>query len=107
MNSDYSPGEENMVKGICSNCDDSVICRFHMEGETPVFFCEEYCCEANPQGKIPEHFHIPHRHVSIPFAVRPDKARDAYMGLCRTCLKLPTCTFLKPGGGTWDCESHE
>lgn len=107
MNSDYTLGDENRERGICFTCDDSAKCCFHMEREAPVFFCEEYRCESNRQREIPEDFRLPNHHNAKTPSVRPEKAGDAYFGLCRTCLKLPTCAFLKPGGGTWDCESHE
>ncbi|PKN29945.1 MAG: hypothetical protein CVU64_05810 [Deltaproteobacteria bacterium HGW-Deltaproteobacteria-21] len=107
MNHDYRLGDEHMREGICSACDDSLICRLRTRADLPVFFCEEYRCESNRQREIPEDFRLPNHHSTKTSSVRPEKAGDDYIGLCRTCLKLPACAFLKPGGGTWDCESYE
>lgn len=107
MRSDYRLDEELMRKGICSTCDDSLICRLPARAGLPVFFCEEYCRESDRQREIPEDFQHLNDHHARTSAFRPEEARDVYIGLCRTCLKLPTCAFLKPGGGTWACGSYE
>lgn len=51
MNSDYAV--EDTRDGICSTCDDSAVCRFPVDRDRPVFYCEEYRCEPRPpMGKV-------------------------------------------------------
>lgn len=107
MISDRSLGDGHMRKDICSACDDSPTCRLHERVDLPVFYCEEYRREPGRQREIPEDCPSWNDRNARTPAFRSGEARNGYIGLCRTCLKLPTCAFLKPGGGTWECESHE
>lgn len=92
---------------ICSACEDFAICVLRRRNKKPILFCEEF---------------KPADHMGKPMGFRPslwnsrEPAQDsrtrlrsgaAFKGLCRTCRKLPTCDFTKPGGGTWDCPAYE
>ena len=95
-------------RSICSACDQVAICRLHSESEKPVFFCEEFTGISN--GSVHERpwtFAIPVSYECQNVIRKPECARLAYLGLCRNCDKITTCSFLKPGGGTWQCDSYE
>jgi hypothetical protein len=93
---------------ICTACDDFLTCRFQTGKGMPVFFCEEFtCASTDPRADRVEVYALPGGHEDE-FPVRkPENARFSYAGLCRSCLKLITCTHLKPGGGSWDCGTYE
>lgn len=95
-------------RGICLGCDHFLKCRLHTEKEKVVQFCEEFSCEtAGLPYDRSETYALPGSYEGQ-FAVRkPEHARSSYIGLCKACMKLLTCAFLKPGGGTWDCREYE
>jgi hypothetical protein len=93
--------------GICSACEDFAICKLRRKNKTTVLFCEEF----QPAGGTSRK-NAPHAPSSNPAKAdtaikKPEACRSSYVGLCRTCKKLLTCTFTKPGGGTWQCSAYE
>jgi hypothetical protein len=97
-----------LEKGICSGCDHALICHLHGKDEGPVFFCEEFTC--TPRSTKPPRsnvYSLPGRYEGHIAVRRCEQARRSYIGLCRTCARLAACPLLKPGGGTWQCDSYE
>lgn len=98
----------NSDRGICSTCDRLQICRLHSEEDDPVLFCEEFeCTSQRSQDTRRENYGLPGQHDGVIVVKRSESGRAAFIGLCRTCRKLASCVLLKPGGGTWYCESYE
>jgi len=108
MKNNHAKVYQALDRGICSGCDHALICRLHREDERPVFFCEEFACvPETPKHPTPHLYRLPGGcEVRIPVR-KSEQARLSYIGLCRTCANLSTCTLLKPGGGTWQCDSYE
>jgi hypothetical protein len=95
-------------QGICRSCEDYPTCKLQMRGDKPVFFCEEIPLAVSPRQASRGWQDIPaHSKVVEISAGKNEAARSLYLGLCRTCRKLTTCAFSKPGGGTWICEEYE
>jgi hypothetical protein len=95
-------------RGICSGCDHVAACGLHSEEEKPVFFCEEFSCSSSDSVyERPGTLAIPGSSGCEVVVRKPEHARLAYLGLCNDCSELTTCVFLKPGGGTWQCDSYE
>jgi len=95
-------------RGICSACDHVATCRLHSEYDEPVFFCEEFTGVSIGSADERAGTSAISGSYEHQIAVRkPECARLAYLGLCRNCEKIITCPFLKPGGGTWQCDSYE
>lgn len=95
-------------RGICTSCDHFLTCRLHSEKDEPVFFCDEFVCTSKGSREpAPEYDGLPGQHEGRLVVVKSEESRPAFIGLCRTCAKLATCTLLKPGGGTWQCEVYE
>jgi hypothetical protein len=99
---------QNDIRGICSTCDHVAACHLNSNNEMPVFFCEEFSCSScgSPHGRA-EILAVAGTYEGGKAIRKPDRARLAYIGLCRDCANLATCKFLKPGGGTWQCDSYE
>jgi hypothetical protein len=94
--------------GICTSCDDFLVCGLHCEDKTPVYFCEEFACTSGEShDRKRENYALPSQYEGIFVVRKPEAGRSAFIGLCRDCGKLETCAFLKPGGGTWQCECYE
>ncbi|MGD2126626.1 MAG: hypothetical protein PVG99_11135 [Desulfobacteraceae bacterium] len=95
-------------KEICSTCRHSTDCRLnHRKGGKPVLLCEEFelDSEFSKDGTRERDFVRP-----IPQdtpMIDKNNLAQSYIGLCRTCKKLPLCCFTKPGGGTWECSDYE
>lgn len=108
MKNNHAKLYQALDRGICSSCDHALVCRLHGEDERPVFFCEEFACvPETPKHSRPHLYSLPGRcEGRIPLR-KSEQARLSYIGLCRTCANLSTCTLLKPGGGTWQCDSYE
>ena len=93
--------------GLCATCNNFPDCAYLRNSEEPVLFCEDFDCS------------LPSSRTSIVrpnlVPIIPDPETDIkkkgcfkeYIGLCKSCKKLPMCTFTKPGGGTWRCEYYE
>jgi len=96
-----------MGAGICSACEDFAICKLRRRNKGPVFFCEEFKPAADRRKRMPIRSAPALPATGRPSVRRSDRARSTYTGLCRTCRKLPTCRFTKPGGGTWHCPAYE
>lgn len=95
-------------RGICSTCDHVATCGLRSNNEKPLIFCEEFACNSSvPDHRNGENFAIPRSYESQIAVKRPEHARLAYIGLCRNCAILATCTFLKSGGGTWQCDVYQ
>jgi hypothetical protein len=95
-------------RGICSTCDHVTTCRLHSEDKKPVFFCEEFACSLSDSVYERQETLGTSGNYGCQIAVsKPENARLAYLGLCKDCSELTTCVFLKPGGGTWQCDSYE
>ena len=95
-------------RGICCGCDHVLICQLHREEDEPVFFCEEFsCAPQTPRHSRPKLYSLPGGCAGATAVEKSDKARATYIGLCRTCSQLSTCLRLKPGGGTWQCDTYE
>ncbi|MBN2124665.1 MAG: hypothetical protein JW821_10255 [Deltaproteobacteria bacterium] len=95
-------------RSLCMSCKHYPMCKLQRQGDVQVFFCEEIDLGALPDqgGEEPRRTAAPSKVVPITLR-KPEAARSRYVGLCRKCKKLPTCTFTKPGGGTWVCEAYE
>jgi len=93
--------------GICSACEDFAICKLRRRNRNPIFYCEEFKPAADTRKRmtIRSSSHPPSNKLQA--VRRSNLARSTYIGLCRTCRKLPTCRFTKPGGGTWHCPAYE
>jgi len=107
MTSQHARVFKDRDRGICTSCDHFLTCRLHSGDDDPVFFCDEFAC--TPEGSrdpAPENYGLPGQHEGRFVVIKSEKARPAFIGLCRTCAKLATCTLLKPGGGTWQCELY-
>lgn len=103
----YDRIRKNDRRGICSACDHAATCRLHSKYDEPVFFCEEFTGVSI--GSVHEKlgtFAISGSYEQQVAVRKPECARLAYLGLCRNCEKIITCPFLKPGGGTWQCEDY-
>jgi hypothetical protein len=93
--------------GLCATCSHFPDCAYLRNSEKPVVFCEDFEC-ALPTSRtgivkpdlVP---FVPHSKTDI----EKKGHFKEYIGLCKTCKKLPMCTFTKPGGGTWRCEYYE
>jgi len=108
MTSNHAIAYLDRDRGICSNCDDFLTCRFHSRDEGPVYFCDEFVCTSGQSKKRnSDKYGLPGQYEGQFVVKKPEKARQAFIGLCRTCTKLETCTLLKPGGGTFQCDSYE
>jgi hypothetical protein len=93
--------------GICSACEDFAICKLRRKNQKPVFFCEEFkpaLATSRRAAPVVSPSNPAHTDIVIE---KPEACRSSYVGLCRTCKKLLTCTFTKPGGGTWQCADYE
>jgi hypothetical protein len=94
--------------GICSACDDFLICRLRRKNEKTIFFCEEFqSADSTSSRDAPSASSSNPADAADTVIEKPEACRSSYVGLCRTCKKLLTCTFTKPGGGTWDCPAYE
>lgn len=94
-----SSDQEIENKSICSTCEHFSRCMLRQKNKKPVFFCEEY----QPAGFKRDSFNGDGKRA-WGGAVRTG---SCYLGLCRTCRKLPSCSIAKPGGGTWHCADYE
>lgn len=95
-------------RGICSSCDHFLTCRLHSGEDDPVLFCDEFACTSErSQERRREDYALPGQYEGRLVVRKSESGRAAFIGLCRTCGKLATCTLLKPGGGTWRCEFYE
>jgi hypothetical protein len=108
MKNNHARAYQEPDRGICSGCDHAPICLLQRRDHSPVFFCEEFACA--PKG--PEHsranvYSLPGCYEGRIVVRRTEQARTSYIGLCRNCSKLASCPLLKPGGGTWECDSYE
>lgn len=100
----YTPPD----RGICSGCDHLLTCQLHKEEEGPVLFCEEFACvPKTPRRPKPKLYGLPGGSQEGLAVRKSAQAASNYIGLCRTCSRLSACPRLKPGGGTWQCESYE
>ena len=107
MRNTHDRVEQHDDRGICSACDHVATCRLHFEDEKPVFFCEEFICSLSDSvHKRPGSLAIAGSYGCQIVVRKPERAGLAYVGLCRNCSELTACMFLKPGGGTWQCESY-
>jgi hypothetical protein len=93
--------------GICSACDDFPICKLRQKSKKPVLFCEEFKCAGSRSRQDAPTVTASNPPGSPTVIEKPEACRSSYIGLCRTCKKLLTCTFTKPGGGTWQCSAYE
>lgn len=98
--SDFIPQDTGMEnKGICSTCEHVSTCMLRRKNKKPVFFCEEF----QPAGNLwPSS-----RRDETTYGGEAGRSGSSYLGLCRTCRKRSSCTFAKPGGGTWHCTDYE
>ena len=91
--------------GLCATCIHFPDCAYLRNSGKPVFYCEDFECALPTSGKGMV------KHDLVPFfpetVIEKNGCFKGYVGLCKTCKKLPTCTFTKPGGGTWLCEYYE
>jgi len=95
-------------RGICSSCDHFLTCRLHSGADDPVLFCDEFeCTSEGSRERTHENYGLPGQYEGRFVVKKSESGRPAFIGLCRTCAKLATCTLLKPGGGTWQCEFYE
>ena len=90
-------GMETM--GICSTCEHMSTCMLRRNNKKPVLFCEEFQPAGNPWP--------PSRRGETTHGGGAMRSGSSYLGLCRTCRKLSSCPFAKPGGGTWHCTDYE
>ena len=93
--------------GLCATCNNFPDCAYLRNSEEPVLFCEDFDCSLpSSRTSIVQPNFVP---------IIPDPETDIekkgyfkeYIGLCKSCKKLPMCTFTKPGGGSWRCEYYE
>jgi hypothetical protein len=93
--------------GICSACEDFAICKLRRKNGKPVFFCEEFKPAVSTSRRNAPTVSASNLAETDTAVEKPEACRSSYFGLCRTCKKLLTCTFTKPGGGTWHCPAYE
>jgi hypothetical protein len=93
--------------GICSACDDFAICKLRRKNQKPIFFCEEFKSAVSASRRDGPTVSASNPTETDTVIEKPEGCRSSYVGLCRTCKKLLTCTFTKPGGGTWHCPAYE
>lgn len=91
--------------GLCATCIHFPDCAYLKNSEKPVFYCEDFECALPTSRKGMA------KHDLVPFVpeivIEKNGCFKEYVGLCKTCKKLPLCRFTKPGGGTWQCEYYE
>ena len=104
-------GEETAMEdtGICTACEEFDLCVLRRRNRKPVLFCEEFQLPAPPPKRVEIGTHLWDSGKRYPATVseKAARGRSSYTGLCRTCRRLPTCRFSKPGGGTWLCPNYE
>jgi len=93
--------------GLCATCNHFPNCSYLKNSEKPVLFCEDFeCSSPSSRPSIVKPNLVP----IVPAAETDTENKGCfkeYIGLCKSCKKLPMCTFTKPGGGTWRCEYYE
>lgn len=106
MGYNHALDDQSSGSGICSSCDHVTICHFRGEARKPVYYCEEFsflpAASRNPGPAA-----CAGLYDSRIVVTRSEQARSSFIGLCKTCLKLAACSYLKPGGGTWQCDTYE
>jgi len=108
MTSNHAIDYLDKERGICATCDHLLTCRLHCEDEKPVFFCEEFECKpADSWNTARKVYGLPDRYDRQFLVRKPEESRPAFIGLCKTCARFATCTLLKPGGGTFQCDCYE
>jgi hypothetical protein len=86
-------------RSICSTCEHFSNCMLRRKNKKPVIFCEEFQL-AGPQR-------VSSNGDEKANWEEAGRSGSAYLGLCRTCRKLPSCTAAIPGRGTWECADYE
>jgi len=91
---------EPVFYGICANCIHARRCRFSLNANRPVHFCDHY--EVN--GKVPTDLSPePSRRRT-----RPEGWADGrFRGLCVDCVKRFDCEISGTESGVWRCRDYE
>jgi len=85
-------------QGICAACVYGDDCALQAGSERMILQCGQF------ELAFPE----ANRHSAAPSRALPVQAPDSgeYAGLCASCEKRETCTYIKPEGGIWRCEEY-
>ena len=85
---------EKRSLGLCSTCNNRLICTRRKGMKFPVLFCEEFDDSTSPDAEGPPD----------PVTADEDPALDTAMGLCCNCRNRDSCTLRRGPGGVWHCE---
>ena len=84
--------------GLCRDCRLADTCTFPRDPSRPVRSCDEF----DPTLAVPRR-----PSFSRTADLEPVAPGDRLIGLCRECLRRPTCQYPKPVGGVWHCDELE
>jgi len=87
------------IGGLCRDCVNAPTCTFPRDPSRPIWFCDEF----EPPASVPGS----DQRVDPGTAGTETAEPEELKGLCRHCLRRPTCQFPKLPGGVWHCEEME
>jgi hypothetical protein len=89
--------------GLCSTCSNARWCTtIRGKRNMKVMYCEQFDDYEPPRPKLAA---LQSNRDDLLYD--DDPARKRSRGLCVTCSRFATCTFIKPEGGVWHCEEYE
>ncbi|MFH1861543.1 MAG: hypothetical protein ABH878_01920 [bacterium] len=94
--------QEARNRGLCVSCEHQENCKFRIDPEKTVVFCEEFELKMEPMISITEASSVPVEKIET----NPAEEVKLYKGLCANCENRQNCIFPQPAGGVWHCEEY-
>ena len=91
--------ERTLDTGLCRDCVSAPTCTFPRDPTRPIWSCDEF--------KPPSSVSAPGQPAAAGTAGMERTEPEDLKGLCRYCVRRPTCQYPKLPGGVWHCDELE